>query len=137
MKDLTRQIREKYNLPIAGAYVYYYRDEDRRPIGCVVGVYGAGKIGIGYSYYHESVEKKAGHPLDKKLGRNIALGRAVKEWVLGKSIYSRTAPQVLTGKIQVAQLRCLESLASIKSITHDPVIEAAKAMVKGAFSWRM
>ena len=136
MNGLAKQIREKYNIPIAGAYVYYYRDEKRRPIGCIVGIYGAGRVGVGYSLYHESIEKVEGHPLSKKLGRTIAIGRAVKEWVTGKPKYSKNAPEALAGKVQVVQLKCLEGMGGIKSITHDPVIEAWKSLVREVFAWR-
>lgn len=137
MRDLVEQIRRKYNIPIAGAYVDYLRDDKRRPVGCVVGIYGAGKIGVGYSLYHESAEKEAGHPLNKKLGRTIAIGRAVKEWVLGKPKYMFTAPDALLGKMHIVQLKCLERLASIKYLEHFAHGKSRVALVKGAFSWKI
>jgi len=102
MNGLTMMIRKEYGVPISGAFVAYYRDKQGKPIGCVAGVYGEGKVGVGYSMYHRGVEEK---PLDKKLGRRIAIGRAVKEWVKEDLLY--IPPETLYGLYQLVQAKCL------------------------------
>lgn len=118
--NLTWRVREKYHVPIEGVFIRYYRDKKNRPIGCVAGVYGEGKIGVGYSLYHESAERKAGKPVDKKLGRDIAIGRAIKEWKLGIPKYDY--PETLLGLTQVITVKCLEEARSdeeIKMLTYS------------------